>query len=113
MALKLDVHRDTLTNWANAHPDFAAALDLAVSFARGYWEELADYGARQGKNYNATMYIFTLKNRWPADYREKHEVEHKGGNPFLAFLAAIDAGKVPLPPNPHKGLDSQEGEQSR
>jgi hypothetical protein len=65
--------------------------------------------------------VVAMRKKSPARYMEallslmpkEYDLGEKTANPFLAFLAAIDAGKVPLPPNPHKKPDSQEGEQSR
>jgi hypothetical protein len=49
----------------------------------------------QGKDFNSTAFIFQMKNRFPRDYRDKHELEHETGNSFSAVWQAIaNGGKV-------------------
>jgi hypothetical protein len=35
-----------------------------------------------GKDFNATAFIFQMKNRFPKDYRDKHDVEDEGNIGF-------------------------------
>ena len=39
MAAKLKVSRQTLYNWAESHPEFAAALDQGIALAGAWWED--------------------------------------------------------------------------
>lgn len=79
MAFALGVARNTLDNWAAAHPEFLSAVKEAVSLAQGWWEaegRKAVFGAKPG--FNATAYIFTMKNRFPDDWKDKRETELSG-----------------------------------
>ena len=81
MAARLDVHRDTLHQWEQTHPEFSDAIKKAVGFAQDLWEERFALGAlganEDGQQMNPTMMIFLMKNRFPADWREKQTTEHE------------------------------------
>ena len=80
MAARLEVHRETLNNWADAHPDFFDAIKKATDLAQDLWEQRFAKGALgedEGQQMNPTMMIFLMKNRFPADWREKQTTEHE------------------------------------
>jgi hypothetical protein len=79
IAHALGVSRNTLDNWAASHPEFLSAVKEAVSLAQGWWESegrKATFGASPG--FNATAFIFTMKNRFPDDWKDKRETEISG-----------------------------------
>lgn len=83
MAHALGVSRNTLDNWASANPEFLSAVKEAVSLAQGWWESegrKAVFGKIQ--NFNATAFIFTMKNRFPDDWKDKRETELSGDISF-------------------------------
>lgn len=55
---------DTLNSWANHYPEFAASKKIGQAKSRKYWEDLGKKGATMGKQFNATVWIFTMKNRF-------------------------------------------------
>lgn len=76
MAAYLGVVRQTLDNWCDAHPEFMDAVKEALSFSQAWWEKqgrIATFGATP--NFNATAFIFNMKNRFPNDWRDKQEVD--------------------------------------
>lgn len=81
IAARLDVHRETLNNWAETHPEFFDAIKKATNFAQDLWEQRFALGAmganEDGQQMNPTMMIFLMKNRFPADWREKQTTEHE------------------------------------
>lgn len=80
MAHAIGVSRTTLDAWTSANPEFLDAVKEAVSLAQGWWESegrKAVFGQTPG--FNATAFIFTMKNRFPDDWRDKQEVAHSGG----------------------------------
>lgn len=81
IAARLDIHRDTLHQWEQTHPEFSDAIKKAVGFAQDLWEERFALGAmganEDGQQMNPTMMIFLMKNRFPADWREKQTTEHE------------------------------------
>lgn len=78
IALQLDIHYDTLNEWRKEKPEFSEAIKKAQANAQGWWEQkgrLATIG--QVDNFNATAFIFNMKNRFKEDWRDKQEVENK------------------------------------
>lgn len=79
MAEAIDVDRATVNEWIERYPEFSRAISRGLQKAQDWWEDkgrLATFGAFEG--YNATSYIFQMKNRFPKDWREKQDVEHSG-----------------------------------
>ena len=81
MAARLNVHRETLNNWAETHPEFFDAIKKSTDLAQDLWERRFEKGAlgigEEGQQMNPTMMIFLMKNRFPADWREKQTTEHE------------------------------------
>jgi hypothetical protein len=80
MAGELDITRETLRMWCNEHPEFSCAVKAGVDKAQAWWEgqgRIATFGGCDG--FNATSYIFQMKNRFKEDWRDKVEQEHSGG----------------------------------
>ena len=81
MADDLDIDRSTLNDWMDVHEEFSRAVKRGLQKAQAWWEKngrLATFGEIDG--YNATSYIFQMKNRFPDDWRDKQEREHTGPN---------------------------------
>ena len=79
MAHALGCTRQTMDNWAASNPEFLDAVKEATEAAQGWWESQgrqATFGAKPG--FNATSFIFNMKNRFPADWKDKTETEHSG-----------------------------------
>ena len=80
MAGELDITRETLRMWCNEYPEFSCAVKAGVDKAQAWWEgqgRKATFGGIDG--FNATSYIFQMKNRFKEDWRDKQETEHSGG----------------------------------
>lgn len=74
MAAELGIVRQTLDNWCEAHPEFMDAVKQAVSWSQAWWEKqgrIATFGGTEG--FNATSFIFNMKNRFPGDWKDKVE----------------------------------------
>lgn len=79
MAERCDVHRETLNDWIAQHPEFSDAVKRGLQKSQIWWERqgrLATFGGTEG--FNATSYIFHMKNRFKDDWRDKVENEHSG-----------------------------------
>lgn len=77
MAEACDVYRDTLNDWMDKHPEFSSAVKRGLQKAQVWWEAKgmeATFGGVDG--FNATSYIFNMKNRFKEDWRDKHEVDN-------------------------------------
>lgn len=80
MASDLEIAWDTFERWRKEKPEFSDAVKQALRNSQAWWERKgreATFGECQG--FNATSYIFQMKNRFSDDWREKQEIEHKGG----------------------------------
>lgn len=78
--LELDIDYTTFEAWQDKHPEFSKAVKAAQRHSQGWWERKgreATFGGVDG--FNATSYIFNMKNRFKEDWRDKHELEHSGG----------------------------------
>lgn len=79
MAMELDICYATFDNWQNSIPEFLEAVKKAERISQGWWEKqgrIATFGGFDG--FNATSYIFNMKNRFKEDWRDKVEQEQSG-----------------------------------
>lgn len=77
MAEECDVDRATINDWMEKHEDFSRAVKRGLQKAQALWESkgmAATFGEVEG--FNATSYIFNMKNRFKADWRDKQEVDN-------------------------------------
>lgn len=61
---QIGVAKQTIYNWMDAHKEFLDAVKEAESKCELFWEELGLVGTTEGKNFNATTWIFNMKNRF-------------------------------------------------
>lgn len=80
----LGVTRETVDIWGKTHVEFSDSLKIAKDLALAWWEDQGQTGVWAGKSFNATAYIFQMKNRFPADYRDvsAHELTGRDGGPI-------------------------------
>ncbi len=98
IAKAIGVTRPTLDSWAEKHPDFLYALKAAHDLALAWWEDKGQSGLDAGAgNFNATAFIFQMKNRFRADYRDQQDHNHGVSDELGELLARIDAGPRNLP----------------
>ena len=71
-AAKCDIHRQTVYDWENKHPEFSDAIKLGRD-KRAAFLEIGLIGAPDGPT--VTSRIFALKNAAPHEFREKTEVQ--------------------------------------
>ena len=79
MADALDVDRDTLNQWRASNAEFSVAVKRGLEKAQAWWEEngrVATFGGVDG--FNATSYIFQMKNRFRDEWSDTHKTEHSG-----------------------------------
>lgn len=83
VAAELRIGRRTLYHWidekdeANYKPEFADAIDEGVELCQAWWEKTGRTGLFLEK-FNATVWIYNMKNRFKDDWRDKSEHEHTG-----------------------------------
>ena len=77
MAWALGIHYDTFNEWQKEKPEFSDAVKRSTVIAQGWWEHkgrMATIGGIEG--FNATAFIFNMKNRFKNDWKDKHEVDN-------------------------------------
>lgn len=94
MASRIGVLRETMMEWAKVHPEFSDSIKIAMQLAQSWWEEQGQIGLGMGKDFNATAFIFQMKNRFRADYTEKVEVKHDGSIAFSNLWQLVGQGKA-------------------
>lgn len=79
MAEACDVDRETINNWMAANPEFSRSVKRGLQRAQVWWERQGKIGTFGGvKDFNATSYIFQMKNRFRADWNDTVKSEHSG-----------------------------------
>lgn len=89
MADHLDIHYSTFLAWQEEKPAFSEAVKEARRRSQAWWERMgrvATFGGVDG--FNATSFIFNMKNRFPADWRDRSAVEVSGpdGGPVVTEI---------------------------
>jgi hypothetical protein len=76
MASACGVLRETMSDWQKRHEEFDNAVKLAQQASQRWWEQKAR-DATFGKvpGFNATAYIFQMKNRFGHDYQDVHKID--------------------------------------
>lgn len=93
LAGHLKVSRQTIYQWATDHAEFSDALNVARAASALWWEEKAVESAKSGDG-NASVIIFGLKNRVAAEWRDRHEVDHRSGDGSMTPKPALDMSKL-------------------
>ena len=81
IASTLDVVKQTLANWADAHPEFLDAMTQAKIHSQAWWENAGQdnmlLAPGQG-TFNASVWSRSMAARFPEDWRENKGVELSG-----------------------------------
>jgi len=81
MCAHFDIARQTIDNWAAAHPDFLEALSRAKVHAQAWWEETGVKGMTADK-FNSAVWTKSMQARFRDDYTERQEVTGANGGPI-------------------------------
>lgn len=68
----------TMQLWEKTHPEFAQALITSHDFSQAWWATQGRKGI-WSKEFNSPAYALQVKNRFPADWKDKREVDMPGG----------------------------------
>ena len=75
-AAECEVCFDTLYEWVKVYPEFSEAKKEGTALSMKWWESLlALASAGERKHANITGIIFALKNKFPAQYRDRVNIE--------------------------------------
>lgn len=83
MADAIGVDRATVKNWMEEHEEFFRAVKSGLDKAQAWWERKgreATFGGIDG--YNATSYIFQMKNRFKEDWADMKLLGSDPNNPL-------------------------------
>ena len=83
MAEVLGIHYETLEAYQAKHSEFSEAVKAALRKSQAWWERKgreATFGAIEG--YNATSYIFQMKNRFKEDWADTKLLGSDPNNPL-------------------------------
>lgn len=69
IATELGVVKQTVLNWASAHPEFLDALTLAKQHSQRWWEDAGQNGMTKA-NFSASAWSRSMAARFPDDWRE-------------------------------------------
>lgn len=88
MAAELGITYDSFETYQQQHPDFFESVKAALRASQAWWESRgrqATFGAFDG--YNATSYIFQMKNRFKDDWSDMTTVKHGMTEDMVALIA--------------------------
>lgn len=93
MAVEIGIARSTFDEWENNNPAFSEAVKDAVSRSQAWWERKGRVATFESAGFNATSYIFNMKNRFPSEWRDKTEVDntHNLADPLTQLLEHVAA----------------------
>ena len=77
MCAELNIHYTTFELWQEKHSEFSEAVKEGLRQSQAWWERKGREKTFDSKDFNATSYIFNMKNRFPSDWRDKQEVESR------------------------------------
>jgi transposase len=90
ISAKLGISRQCWYNWQEAHAEFVDAVKDADWLAQAHWEDLGYIGIQMGKDFNGATFIFQMKNRFAADYRETVIKHHSTSDSVGALIVELD-----------------------
>lgn len=94
IAVACGASRKTLDYWREKHPEFDEAMAQAEMHAQVWWEQrgrgfiTGQYELQKGAG---AVFIFQMKNRFPDDYRDRHEITGKDGGPIQSITTTMTA----------------------
>ena len=73
VAREIGIARSAWYRWRDQHPEFAQAVQEGLWRAQGWWERegRVNLGSRE---FNHVLWFMNMKNRFPADWRDRQEV---------------------------------------
>lgn len=75
---ELDISRPTLYTWRETFPEFDEAIAKGLQKSQRDWERLGKQGIEgEIKNFQGSSWMFTMKNRFRADYAEDKKDDAK------------------------------------
>jgi len=70
----VDCSEPTLYEWLKAHPEFSKSQKRAKAKCKIFWEQAGIDGMHKGKDFNAAVWIFNMKNRFNWKDKLEHDI---------------------------------------
>jgi hypothetical protein len=96
MAASIGVARSTFALWEQEYRAFSEAVKAAMDLSLSWWEEAGQLNMTR-PGFNATAYIFQMKNRFSADYKDRQEQALDLSDPLRSLLSSIDGKSRGIP----------------
>lgn len=96
IGVRLGISHQCQHEWAQKHPEFGEALKEARRLSQAWWEQKGREKTFNSEGFNATSYIFQMKNRFPADWRDRVEHSHEGKDGAALFSPELIAAAAKL-----------------
>lgn len=78
MAYELGIGYESFETYQEKYPEFSKAVKEALKASQMWWERKGREATFKSEGFNATSFIFNMKNRFKDDWRDKVETEHSG-----------------------------------
>ncbi len=88
VAAMIGITRETMRVWSETYPQFSAAIKQGVDLSEAWWEKQSRR-ALFDKDFQATNWIFNMKNRF--GWRDKQEVTGDPERPQQLVHRVVDA----------------------
>jgi len=87
----MGISRETFYEWERKHEKFSDATKMYRVRYQAWWERLGRAGtAGCVAGFNATGYVWSMKNRFPHDWRDRHEISGPEGGPIAVSQEVSD-----------------------
>ena len=81
---ELDITRETMRVWRETHQEFGEAIEKGLNKAQRIWESIGMDGVKGNyERFGSASWIFTMKNRFRADYAEEKDDKKDSGQSVL------------------------------
>ena len=74
MFADIGINKNIADSWKKNHPDFADALDTAVTHSQAYWEKMILDNVNN-RGFNSRIAEIALRGQFQADYRETRDIK--------------------------------------
>jgi hypothetical protein len=91
VAAKFDVTRETLNEWAKAHPEFSDALQLGETQSQAWWEQQA-IDNLCNPHFQTGSWYANMKNRF--GWRDRNELTGLDGTPLVQPVVNLQINRA-------------------
>ena len=93
MSANLEITRETFNQYEKEYQEFSDAVKEAINSSQAWWESKGRQAVFNSVNFNATAFIFNMKNRFKEEWSDKTVTEHQGSISLEGLYGAV-AGKT-------------------